>query len=124
MPRKLAPSRERGRRNSRWSSSRSDPSPHAAPCYSPRLRPAQSTLSSFTAFASRAIQEEIVQQKMQLAIATDPDSYAANAALARQIASKQSGAAVNYIFSAGYGYEEPAKQYGTLPNFEVRAPWD
>lgn len=75
-------------------------------------------------FALEQQQEEIVQQKMQLAIATDPDSYAANAALARQIASKQSGAAVNYIFSAGYGYEEPAKQYGTLPNFEVRAPWD
>ena len=59
---------------------------------------------------------------MQLAIANDPDSYAANAALARQIASKQSGAAVNYLFSAGYGYEEPARPCGAA--FAVRAPWD
>ena len=69
-------------------------------------------------------QKEIVQQKMDLAIVTDPDSYAANAAPARQIASKQSGAAVNYLFSAGYGYEEPAKQSGPTLKFEVRAPWD
>ena len=69
-------------------------------------------------------QEEIVQQKMQLAIRTDPDSHAANTALARQIAAKQSGAAVNYIFSAGYGYAEPAQQSGPAPGIEVRAPWD
>ena len=75
-------------------------------------------------FAMEQHQKEIVQQKMDLAIATDPDSYAANAALARQIASKQSGAAVNYLFSAGYGYEEPAKQSGPTLKFEVRAPWD
>ena len=68
-------------------------------------------------------QQEIIQQKMQLAIATDPDSYAANAALARVFASKQSGAAVNYMFSAGYGYEEPAKSSSGVA-FEVRAPWD
>jgi len=73
-------------------------------------------------FAAEQHQQEIIQQKMQLAIATDPDSYAANAALARQFASKQSGAAVNYMFSAGYGYEEPAKSSGVA--FEVRAPWD
>jgi len=75
-------------------------------------------------FALEQRQEEIVREKMQLAIATDPDSYAANAAFARQIASKQSGAAVNHIFSAGYGYEDPAKQSGAAPRFEVRAPWD
>jgi hypothetical protein len=61
---------------------------------------------------------------MQLAIAKDPNSFAANAALARQIASKQSGTAVNSLFSAGYGYEEPAQQSGAAPTFEVRAPWD
>lgn len=77
-------------------------------------------------FACEQHQKEIVQQQMQLAIAFDPNSYAANAALARQISDKQSGAAVNHIFSAGYGYEEPAaKPLGALaPKYEVRAPWD
>ena len=58
-------------------------------------------------FAMELQNREMAQRReMQLMDATDPYALrAANAALARNIASKQSGAAVGHIFSAGYGYE-------------------
>ena len=52
--------------------------------------------------------ELVEQREMRLLDASPSDAYAlrvVNAALARNIASKQSGAAVGHIFSAGYGYE-------------------
>jgi len=108
------------------SSVRSDLLPHADPdCTSPCLLSARLALSSSAPVESRDIQKEPVEHKMQLAIAQDPNSHAANAALARQIANKQSGGtAVNHIFSAGYGWEEPVKHSGAGPTFVVKAPWD
>ena len=53
------------------------------------------------------IQADTLQQKMQqLSTSNTWDPNAINGVLARSIAAKQSGAAVNSILNAGYGYED------------------
>uniref|UniRef100_A0A7S2FYA5 Uncharacterized protein n=1 Tax=Haptolina brevifila TaxID=156173 RepID=A0A7S2FYA5_9EUKA len=51
----------------------------------------------------KAMVEQKIQRMMSERAAEDPN--AVNGALARSIAAKQTGAAVNSILSAGYGYE-------------------
>lgn len=76
-----------------------------------REKDAESSLAEQRArqqkFEAEQQQQRLVEARMQALIMnpSPDDPNAVNTALARSIASKQSGASVGHIFSAGYGYE-------------------